>query len=196
VRSSVTADRIVGAHRVSVAFAADVFATDRLRGVAGATPPATAPAGGVDAATVRLGPVYTTDLQLQLAARGLRELLVYASHRYRAPYSRDGDRVASTSGAYLESGVRGARALRPGLDLMLALDGRHHTGLGVDQGLATMGVTALATTVSLAVRRGAVTVQPFGRMQVGSLRPTGLARADGARAFGATAIGLVAAGRF
>jgi hypothetical protein len=191
IRGSLTADRPVGSHRLSLATAVDVFSTDRLRAQAGGT------AGqAVDAATVRLGPVLSGDAQLQIAAAALRSLLVYSSLRYRAPFSRDGERVGASEGTYVETGARAVRALARSADAVLALDGRWHSGLGVNQGLPTNGVTSVGATLGVHLRRALLSVQPYVRAQVGSLRPTGDARDTGSQGFGGASAGLVVVSRF
>jgi hypothetical protein len=54
--------------------------------------------------------------------------------------------------------------------LLVAIDGRVHSGLGVDQGLPTSGVASAAATVGLDVRRSRYTIQPYVRAQSGSLQ--------------------------
>ena len=166
VRASLGADRLVGRHRVSLAFSADVFAEDRLR-AGGATAGA---AAGATLAEVRLGPVLTTDLQLQLAAPRLRELVLWSTNRWRARFSRDGVTVPGSNGNYLDGGLRGSLPLGVRTDLFAAADARWHTGLEVDDALATAGVTGGGLTLGLSRRAGALTVQPFVRGQAGRLR--------------------------
>jgi hypothetical protein len=165
IRGSLGADRLVGRHRVSAAFSADVFAQDRLR--AGG-----APAGVTNAtlAEVRLGPVFTSDLQVQLAAPRLRELVVWGTNRWRARFERDGLTVPGSSGNYLDGGVRASLPLGTGTDLIAAGDARFHTGLDLDDALTTAGVTAGGLTLGLSRRAGVLTVQPFVRGQLGQLR--------------------------
>jgi hypothetical protein len=174
IRASLGADRPLGRHRLSAAFSADVFAEDRLR--AGAT--ATAPATGLELAQVRLGPVLTTDLQLQLAAPRLRELVLWGTNRWRARFSRDGVTVPGSSGNYLDAGVRLTAPVTGRTDLFTALDGRWHSGLDLDDALTTAGVAGGALTLGLSRALGRVTVQPFARGQAGQLRFTRLPSAS------------------
>lgn len=100
-RASVSADRLLGPHRLNVSLAGDVFADDRLRGGA-----LIDSLGAATESRVRLGPVLSSDAQLQIATSRLRDLLVFTSYRWRAPYARDGLTVERSSGQYLEGGVR------------------------------------------------------------------------------------------
>jgi hypothetical protein len=174
VRASLGADRPLGRHRLSAAVSADVFAEDRLRaGATGAAPPS-----GLELAQVRLGPVLTTDVQLQLAAPRLRELVLWGTNRWRARFARDGVTVPGSSGNYLDAGVRATLPLAARTDLFTALDGRLHTGLDLDDALTTAGVAGGALTLGLSRAAGPVTVQPFARAQAGQLRFARLASAS------------------
>lgn len=194
LRASVTGDRTVGPHRLSVALAADVFSDDELR-----TPPTdpTQAATGLTAKTVvRLGPVYSSDVQLLLAAPHVRQLLTYASLRWRAPFSRDDKRVAHSSGSYLDTGVRATFALGAQRDLIVGADTRLHAGLGVDEGLPTSGVVSGGLSAGLEVRRGLLSLQPYARAQAGSLRQRAASAAVPSQGFTGLAAGLVAITRF
>jgi hypothetical protein len=180
VRASLGADRLVGRHRLSLALSADLFAEDRLR------------AGGATLANVQLGPVLTTDLQLQLAAPRLRELVLWSTNRWRARFSRDGVTVPGSAGNYLDGGLRGSLPLGVRTDLFAAADARWHTGLDVGDALATAGVTGGGLTLGLSRRVAALTVQPFVRGQAGRLR---FQRATDASFTGGTA-GLTILTRF
>jgi hypothetical protein len=188
-RASVTGDRTVGPHRLSVALAADVFTDDELR-----TPTSTGAAAS--RTVVRLGPVYSSDVQMQFAVPRTRQFLGYASYRWRAPFSRNGVRVANSSGQYLDGGLRAALALGPQRDLVLAADARLHAGLGVDEGLPTSGVASGSASAGLELRRGLLSVQPYVRAQQGVLRQRGVGDAAPTQAFRGFAGGLVAITRF
>ena len=188
IHASLGADRLLGRHRISAAFSADVYAQDRLR----AGTATDAGAEGITLAEVKLGPVFTTDLQLQLAAPRLRELVLWGTNRWRAPFSRDGVRIEGSSGNYLDGGLRASLPLAGRTDLFTALDGRWHTGLDLDDALTTAGVAGGALTLGLSQTFGHVTVQPFVRGQAGQLRFT---RADGASYTGGAA-GLTILTRF
>lgn len=188
IRASVTGDRTVGPHRLSVAMSADVFSDDELK-----TPSATGSATA--STTVRLGPVISSDVQMLFAAPRFRQLLGYASLRWRAPFARNGTSVGNSSGQYFDSGVRAAIALAPQRDLVLAADTRLHTGLGVDEGLPTAGVASGSLSAGLEVRRGLTSLQPYVRAQSGMLRQRGVAGAP-TQGFRGGALGVVAVARF
>lgn len=194
MRASVTGDRTVGPHRLSVALAADVFSNDELR-----TPPTetTAATAGLTARTiVRLGPVYSTDVQMLFAAPKVRQLLTYASFRWRAPYSRDRKSVAHSSGTYLDTGVRASFAMGAQRDLVLGADTRLHGGLGVDEGLPTSGVVSGSLSAGVELRRGLMSFQPYARAQAGALRQRAAASSVPSQSFSGMAAGLVAITRF
>ncbi|MCE2899862.1 MAG: hypothetical protein ACK5XT_06970 [Gemmatimonas sp.] len=163
VRGSLGLDRLVGNHRLSVTGAVDVYSDDELRGPLGAS--------AAPISTVRLGPIYTTDVQLQLAAPRLREFVLWGSNRFRTRYQLDGVERAGTSGNYLDGGVRTRIPLSGGTDLLLTGDGRWHTGLAINQGLATSGVISGGGTIGLITQAGAFSIQPYIRGQGGQLRP-------------------------
>ncbi len=192
VRASITGDRVVGPHRLIVAMAADVFSTDRLSG------PLRINANGSSSseATVRLGPVYSADAQLQLAAPHTRELLVYSAYRWRAPFARDGITVERSSGKYLDTGVRGALSMGPGRDFVFAADGRWHSGLGVDLGLPTSGVTSGALTMGFNIRRALMSWQPYLRGQAGALSQRTASALRTSQSFRGMTAGLVFSSRF
>lgn len=163
VRASLSADRLVGQHRLSLAAAADVFGNDRLRG---GVPNDSA---GLGETRVRLGPVFSGDVQLHLAIPRVRELLAYGAYRWRAPFARDGRTVEGSSGQYLEVGARSAIPLGAGRDAVVAVDGRWHSGLAIDQGLPTAGVASAGATAGVQWSRALFSVQPYVRGQLGTL---------------------------
>lgn len=163
VRASLSADRLVGRHRLSLATAVDVFADDRLRN------PAIGDSAPRQDTRVRLGPVLSGDAQLQIAAPRVRELLTYASYRWRAPFARDGRTVEQSSGQYLELGLRSAWPLATGRDLLVGADARWHSGLGIDQGLPTAGVASVGVTSGVQWSMGGISWQPYVRGQLGTL---------------------------
>lgn len=194
VRASLGADRLVGAHRLSLAASADVFADDRLRGgVVGDSAFAGLPGSE---ARVRLGPVLSADAQLIIAAPRVRELLAYSSYRWRAPFARDGRTVERSSGQYVEAGVRTVVPVGAGRDAILSADGRWHSGLGVDQGLPTSGVTSGSVTTGVQFSRALLSIQPYVRAQVGSLTQRAERAASVSQSFVGVGGGLVVVTRF
>ncbi|MBK9979852.1 MAG: hypothetical protein IPP20_18410 [Gemmatimonadetes bacterium] len=192
VRTSIGADRLVGAHRLRLVAAADVFSDDKLRGSA-----QEAESGEVlpTLATVRLGPVFSGDAQLHLAARRFRDLILYSSYLWRAAYARDGRTAAGSSGQYLAGGVRAALPLTMTSDVIMAGEGRWHSGLGVDEGMPTAGVRSASLTLGIDGRRGLLSLQPYVRAQAGQLHQRG--SGDDVRpSFVGLAGGLVLVSRF
>lgn len=188
VRGSLGLDRLIGGHRVSLTGAVDVFADDELRNPAAGS--AAAPL-----ATVTLGPIFTTDVQIQFAVPRVREFVLWGSNRFRTRYERDGREVAGTSGNYFDGGLRTSIPLSGSTDLLFTGDGRVHSGLAINQGLATSGVISGGGTLGLVHRAGTFTIQPYLRAQGGQLRPRITGTAPRTAFFGGTA-GLVIATRF
>ena len=202
VRVSVTGDRTLGPHRLSVAVAADRFADDELRTPSGGVPspssgpPSSGPPSTASSTRVRLGPVYSADVQMSFAAPKLRTLLAYASIRARQPFARDGKTVSNSNGLYADAGVRAALSLGPQRDLILGADTRVHSGLGVDEGLPTAGVASGSLSAGLEFRRGLMSLQPYVRGQAGSLRQRGVGSSAPSQSFSGVAGGLVVVTRF
>lgn len=195
-RASLGADRLIGAHRLSLAAAVDVFADDRLRGVPVSEAGETSGDEPNGESRVRLGPVLSGDAQLLIATSRLRELRTYAAYRWRAPFARDGRTVERSSGQYVEAGARAVLPWGRMRELILATDARWHSGLGVDQGLPTAGVTSASASAAVQFTRGLLSVQPFARAQVGQLRQrAALLPAEGQTFMGVGA-GLVIVSRF
>lgn len=187
VRVSLGLDGLVGRHRLSLTATGDLFANDELRGaVAGAAP----------LATVKLGPVLGGDAQLQLAVPRVRELVLWSAVRYRANYARDGFTVDNSNGTYFDAGVRSAIPLTVRTDLVLAADGRSHSGLAVDEGLPTSGVTSGTVTLGVAQRVGGLSLQPFVRTTAGRVQARGAARDRQSADFTGFSGGLVIISRF
>jgi len=192
-RVSVGADRSVGPHRASVAAALDVFTDDRLRGASSGDG---VPSRTVTLATVRLGPVFTGDAQFRIAAQRFRDLTLYASYLWRAPFARDGLTAEGSSGQYVASGLRVAIPLAVRSDVFLSGEGRWHSGLGIDQGLPTAGVRSVGLTAGVSTRRGLVELQPYFRAQAGSLRQRAPDTPVRTNSFRGVAVGAVLISRF
>ena len=187
IRVSLGLDRLIGNHRLSITAAGDLYQPDELRG---------ATTGDAPLATVQLGPVLSADAQLQLGVPRLRDLILWTAARYRSDYSRDGVSVANTNGVYLDGGVRTTVPMSARTDVVLALDGRHHTGLAIDEGLPTSGVTSGTFTLGLSRRVGGVAIQPFARGTLGAVNARGRARNRQQADFSGFAGGLVIISRF
>ena len=167
IRGSIGLDRLIGKHRLTISSAADVFDTDELRNPSSGT--------AVPLATVRLGPIVTTDVQLQLAAPRLNELVFWSAHRFRSQFERDGVKVNGSSANYIDGGMRTSMPLRRSLDLLITADGRYHSGLALNQGIATASVVSGGGTLGLIARAGNFSLQPYLRAQAGQLSARGSA---------------------
>lgn len=187
LRGSLGLDRLIGAHRLSITAAADFYGDDRLKGGAGSSDDSFA--------RVRLGPIITTDLQLQLAVPQFREFVVWGVNRYRSRYEQSGISMEGTNGNYFDAGVRTSSALSVHTDVLVTADLRVQSGLASSQGIATSGVTAFGATAGLVHRRGGLSLQPYLRAQAGSLRPREAGTAQSTSFTGFSA-GLVIVTRF
>ena len=103
--------------------------------------------------------------------------------------------VPSSSGQYIDLGVRSVVALPRQASLLMAVDGRVHSGLGVDQGLPTSGVASVGATLGVEVRRGIFSLQPYLRMQAGSLEQRN-ALVPGTQSFSGAAAGIALVTKF
>ena len=57
--------------------------------------------------------------------------------------------------------------------ILLGIDGRYHTGLAVDNTIATAAMRAFGATAGLSIDAGTLAVRPFVRAQIGSIRNGG-----------------------
>jgi hypothetical protein len=164
---SLGTDGFLGRHGLTVGVSADFYTEDKLT---------TGNAGSE--ATVQLGPIVTAEAQLRLAAGGLRDLTLYAVERYRSSFKRAGETVPGSSGHYTEAGLRGVIPAGRSMGIVAALHGRYHTGLEVDNTLATAAVRTGGATLGVAFDLGrSGTLQPFVRGQLGTIE-TGGRRTD------------------
>ena len=168
VHLSVGTEGFVGAHGMTFGLSADIFSNDDYS--SGDQP--------ITGARTRLGPILTAEWQMRLAATGLRELVVYATDRYRTKYSRGGNTVPESSANYLDLGVNAVYPLAPRLGLGGGLLLRHQTGIDADSSVASAAATAGVLTVGLRYERGPYLLQPFIRGQMARF-DTGRATADG-----------------
>jgi hypothetical protein len=162
-RISLGADRLVGQSAMSVSASATIYTSDELSGEAIGV-------GTPLRATVRLGPAFTAEWRMRVAARGFRALDLFVHDRYRTRQEGiTGTKENGTSANELDVGARGEIALGRRLGLTVGLDGRHHTGLEADRAMTTAGIVAGGMMLGLSVRTGAVTVLPFVRGTVGRI---------------------------
>jgi hypothetical protein len=158
-------DGLVGQSGMTFALSADFFSDDKLETtVAGA-------GAGAASVTTHLGPIFTLDWQLRVAAPSLRELTLYAVDRYRTPYERGGREVDESSGNYLDLGARAVFPLSPNTGLLSVLNLRHQTGLKSDSTLATAAAAGAGLTVGLVQSFGAgFSLQPFVRADYAKIK--------------------------
>jgi hypothetical protein len=160
VHISLGSDGLLGANGMTFGLSADFYTKDKLEGD---TPGTTA--------TTQLGPIYTAEWQLRVAARSFRELTFYAIDRYRSEYKRDGATVPQSDGNYLDAGIRSIIAMGGRTGVLTALNVRHHTGLKSDQSIATAALASGALTLGLSQDLGSgYFLQPFARGQIGRIK--------------------------
>ncbi len=80
-------------------------------------------------------------------------------------------------------------------DVIMAGEGRWHSGLGVDEGMPTAGVRSASLTLGIDGRRGLLSLQPYVRAQAGQLHQRGSGN-DVRPSFVGLAGGLVLVSRF
>ncbi len=188
IRGSLGIDGLAGMNRLSVTTAIDFYSDDELRNPS-------LPSSAPPLATVRLGPIMTTDAQIQFAAPRVRELVLWGVNRYRTGYKRDGVEVAGTSGNYFDGGLRTSIPVSAVTDILVTADARLHSGLAIDQGLAASGVTSVGSTIGLTRRVGSVTWQPYLRIQGGRLHSAASGGRSASSFFGGSA-GVIFMSRF
>jgi hypothetical protein len=162
---TIGADGLVGQSGMTVALTADVFSDDELDATTTGGTASPAPV------TTHLGPIFTADWQLRVAAPRLRELTLYAIDRYRTPYDRGGQRVDESSGNYLDAGIRAVFPISPSTGFLSVLNARHQTGLKSDSTLATAATAGAGITVGL-IRAfgGGYSLQPFLRADYAKIK--------------------------
>jgi hypothetical protein len=189
LRLSAATEGFIGQHRLVITTATELYGTDRLTGTVTGT-------GRPTATTIRLGPAVSADAQLQLAVPGAREVALWSAARWRAPFARDGVRVTGSDGTYLDGGLRTVLPLRHALDLVTALDGRWHSGLAIDAGLPAARALVGSATLGLAWRRGRFSLQPWARLQTGSVGARDDARPGARSSLLGRSLGLALVTRF
>jgi hypothetical protein len=162
---SVGGDGLVGSAGMTIGISADVFTKDHL------APPDSLQASGANTLETQLGPIFTADWQVRLAASRFREFVLYAVDRYRTTYKRGGNVIAGSSGNYLDTGLRTVLPVARSSALLTQLNLRNQTGLKSDQTLATAAITSVALTLGLVQDLGhGYSLQPFTRVQTGQLK--------------------------
>lgn len=155
VHFTVGTDGLLGQHALTLSGSVDLYTSDQLT-------------DGRQTTLVRLGPTFGGFAQLAFGATAFRELVLYASDRYRTEYQRDGATVAGTSGNYLDVGFRSAYPLSRAVDFTLGLELHQQSGLAVDNSFATAASTSGGATLGFAFRAGGTAIKPFVRGLLGS----------------------------
>jgi hypothetical protein len=177
---SLGADGLIGQHAMTLAVSLDTYGPDDLR---------FPNASGEGARTeVRLGPTLTAEWEFRVAAPWVRELTLYATDRYRSKYEQDGIAVEGSSGNQADAGLRLVLPAGRSVGILVGLDARHHTGLKVDNSLATAAMAGGGATLGLEIGGGRLVVHPFGRVQIGTI-DTGGIKSDARGISGGLSIG-------
>jgi len=162
IRLSLGTDRLIGQHSMTVGVSTDFYTKELLE--------SNASGGTVPNTSTQLGPIFTFDWQFNAATSRFRELTFYAVDRYRTQYKRDGVEVANSEANYLDAGVRAVAGAGSSTGILIALNGRHHTGLDSDQMLTTAAIASGTLTLGLVQRLTSnYSLQPFVRVQGGRL---------------------------
>lgn len=171
VHVSLAFDRIVGQGRMSVLLVADRYGTDR---VTIESPEETELA----ARPYQLGPTIMAQWQYQTAFRGVRDVRVWVTDRYRTEFKdATGTRVAGSSGNMLDVGAS-ATVGHPGdVGISFGLHGVFDTGMDFENSVATAAMTSGRLTFGLDLLVGRLSVQPFasgtlGRLDLGPVATT------------------------
>jgi len=156
------ADGQLGAHRLTIGLAGDLYASDEVRSIT---------SSGTQADTYRLGPTGLATVALQVGGTGFRELTFRVTDRYRSAFSdADGATIEGSSGNYFEGNVSGLLGQAGHVSVLLGVDARLHSGLPVDDGFIGAGLTAGGVTVGLSIPTGGVEWRPTFRYSAGSLK--------------------------
>jgi hypothetical protein len=161
VRLSLGTSRLFGQHSMTFGLSSDFFSKETLETTTGSGPVV---------GESQLGPIFTADVQFDVATSRFRELTFYAVDRYRTEYKRSGVKTPDSDGNYLDVGVRALAGLGRSTGLLVSVNGRHHTGLGSDDLLTTAAIASGTLTLGLQQRLASnYSLQPFVRVQGGRL---------------------------
>jgi hypothetical protein len=157
IHLSLGTEGLVGPHAMTISLSSDLFSDDDYS------------SGGqtITSAQTRLGPIFTADWQMRLAVPRMRELVVYATDRYRSNYSRAGEKVPESSANYFDVGANGVAPLSPRAGIVMGLSLRHQTGLAADSSLASAAARVGGASLGLRYERGNYLVQPMIQAQLG-----------------------------
>ena len=160
VHLSFGADGLIGPHRSTLSLASDFYTRDKLSLDIGA---------GNQHSDFTLGPTYSATWQLQVATTRLRALAITLADRYRSKYKdAGGDRVSGSSGNEFAGGI--AAVVPAGAaGVSLGLDGRHFSGLSMDDTPATAAARVFGASAGLVFPGRLAALRPWVRAQVGTL---------------------------
>jgi hypothetical protein len=161
IHLSVGADRLVGQHRLALMVVGDIYGDDEI---------SLGSAAGPQTSSYRLGPTLRGLLQLDVAARGFRELSLYGQVRHRAAFTGiDGATVEGSSGTVFDAGFSSIIGRPRALGVIVRADVMIDSGLEVDNSLATAGGTVGGATLGLSIPMGRGALEPFVRWQMGRI---------------------------
>ena len=161
VRLSLGTDRLIGQNSMTLGLSADFFTEEKLEATE---------ATGEPSPPTQLGPIFTADWQFNAVTTRFRELTFYVVERYRSQYKRNGDKTPDSDANYLDVGVRAVAGVAPSTGVLVALNGRHHTGMDSDQFLTTAAIASGTLTLGLVQQIASnYSLQPFVRVQGGRL---------------------------
>ncbi|MDQ6885905.1 MAG: hypothetical protein M3068_01290 [Gemmatimonadota bacterium] len=168
LRLSVGVDHLVGENRLEISLSSTLYGMERLTRTQGGT-----------TTTLRPGATWTTELHYDLASAWLDEGSLFAYDHYRSNYRNESGRtVAGTTGNELDLGGLALRRVSRTTALLAGFTGRWHTGLKVDETLATAAVLSAGAHLGLAVSAGSMQVRPmiggeYGTFDSGGRRVNG-----------------------
>ena len=161
VRLSLGTDRLIGQNSMTLGLSADFFSEEKLE---------PDESTGVPSVPTKLGPIYTVDWQFNAVTSRFRELTFYIVDRYRTEYERSGVKTPDSEANYLDVGVRSVLGVAPSTGVLVALNGRHHTGMDSDQYITTAAIASGALTLGLVQQIATnYSLQPFVRVQGGRM---------------------------
>ncbi len=156
------ADRLVGQSHLSLLVVGDVYGDDKI--TLGA-------AGERLSSTFQLGPSIRSLLQLELAARGYRELTLFGQVRHRSKFKGvDGTTTPGSDGTAIDAGFSALKGVPGRVGLIFRADLTVDSGLEVDNTIATAGATTGGVTLGVSLPMGSgATLEPFARLNLGQL---------------------------
>jgi len=166
---SLGGDRVIGQERLSFLVLADAYGTDKI----------VIASGGAETGQTQyqLGPQYAAITRLDFGGGAWSEGALTLSGRYRSAFNdANGKAVTGSAGTYLEGSLGGVLGGGGRVGLVLAVDGRWHSGLSFTNSLVGAAMTAAGATIGLELPIGfRLTIQPqYGTFDTGTTRTTGV----------------------